>query len=94
MLDPDRHLPQTLARRVKDRVGDRRRRADHRDLAKTLGANGVGERIGPIHKADVNLADIGVCRHDVVCEVIVEPSTVAWINLRASSCLDGARLAM
>jgi hypothetical protein len=55
MLYTDREVPQPLARGVEDRVGDRSRCADHRDLAQAFEADGIRQWIGLVDEAEFNL---------------------------------------
>jgi Amino acid synthesis len=65
----------------KDRVGDRRRRPNHHDLPQPLEAGGIGERVRPVDQTHIDFANVGVHRHDMVGQVVVEKPAMAWVDL-------------
>lgn len=95
VLDADRQLSQPFACCVKDRIGDCRRRAHHRHFSKPLHPDAVRQQIGLINEIDFNLTDVGVYRHHIVGEVIVEETAVARVDFsrlaqRGAECPDDA----
>src|SRR3712207_8656427 len=50
-------------------VGHRGGHADGADLAETLGAHGVVQRVRVLDEVDVDLGDVGVDRHQVAGQV-------------------------
>jgi hypothetical protein len=70
MFDADGQLAQSLARGMKNRVGDRRRAADHRDFAQSLDADRACQWVGLIDETDLDLADGGVERHDKIVMIV------------------------
>lgn len=78
MLDAQWQLSQAPPGRMKNGVGDRRRHADHRDLAEPLNACLVEKRVSATDEAYVDRADIGV---ETLNGSRPSPSTAAVLTL-------------
>ena len=64
---------------MKDGVGNGRRAASHGDLAPPLRAKRVEVHVWAVDKPDVYLTNVGVCRDDIVGEIIVKPAAKARV---------------
>src|SRR5712675_1788577 len=81
ILDPDRQLAQALAGGVIDRIGDRRGGSHIGELAQPFDAGRIDVVILLRDQDDFKLLDVGIHRHAVVGEVVVDIARALRVDL-------------
>src|SRR5215472_5673428 len=81
LFEPDRQLAHTQAGSVIDRVGDGSGRSHIGDFADTLDAGRVHLIVLFRHENDLKLLDVGVHRHKIVRQVVVDIACPLAIDL-------------
>ncbi len=68
-----------FARSVMDRVGDRSDRAYAHDFTNTLRTKRIHSLVGLIDKRDIEIADVRIYGHRVLCKVAVQKTAIARV---------------
>src|ERR1700691_136160 len=79
IIGPNREMSDTFARSVMDRVGDRSDRAYAHDFTNTFRAKRIHSLVGLIDKRDIEIPDVRIHGHRVLCKVAVQKPTIARV---------------
>src|SRR5262245_49295988 len=81
LLHPDRQVADALARRMEDRIGDCSGGADIAQFTKAFDARRVHLVVLLGQEEDVDLVDIGIHRHQIVGEIVIDVAGIARVDL-------------
>jgi hypothetical protein len=81
MFDSDRQIANTFAGCVIHRAGDRGSGSDITEFTEPLDAGGVNERIHLRHQNHLDLRDISVYRHQILCDIRIDIAGVTRVDL-------------
>jgi hypothetical protein len=79
IIGPNREMSDTFARSVMDRVGDRSDRAYAHDFTNTLRTKRIHSFVGLIDKRDIEIPDVRIHGHRVLCKVAVQKTAIARV---------------
>src|SRR3954452_7651518 len=80
MLAANRQVAHALAGRVIDGIGDRRCDPDHCNLSEAFHARAVELRIRLVDELDLDRADVGVHRNDILGEIGIQKTAIARVD--------------
>src|ERR1700758_1357382 len=80
MFDSNRQIAQAAAGGVIERIGNGWRDSDQGNFPQTLDSCAVELEVWFVDKIDLDRADVGVHRYQIVGEIGVEETAVSWID--------------